>query len=174
MHQSAYLRHHSTETAFKIVHNDIVRPTDSGLVSVLVLLLSAAFEIVDHNILIDILSKRFELQRHELDWFQSYYTGGSQTFSTSNDISGPVALTCNVTQGSVLGPKEFVVYMEDTVETIDKFAVNHHVYADDSQLLTHMCLETVAGHRRRPELCVEHLGDGAHRDGCNLIQTKQS
>ena len=121
--------------------------------------ISAAFDTVDHNILIDILSKRFGIQRHELDWFQSYYTGRSQTFSTSNDISGPVALTCSVPQGSVLGPKEFVVYTEDIVETVDKFAVNNHLYADDSQLLTHMRLETVAERRRRLELWVEYLGD---------------
>ena len=74
-------------------------------------------------------------------------------------MSDPVALTCSVPQGSVLGPKEFVVYTEDIVETIDKFAVNHPLYANDSQLLTHMRLETVAEHRRRLELCVEHLGD---------------
>ena len=86
--QSTYRRHHSTETAVTIVHNDIVRATDFGLVSALVLLdLSAAFDIVDHNILINILSKQFGIQRHELDWFQSYHTGRSQTFSTSNDIS---------------------------------------------------------------------------------------
>ena len=58
-----------------------------------------------------------------------------------------------------LGQKEFVVYTEDIVETIDKFAVNHHLYADDSQLITHMRLETVVEHGRRLELYVEHLGD---------------
>ena len=70
-----------------------------------------------------------------------------------------MALTCSVPQGSVFGLKEFVVYTEDIVETIEKFAVNHHLYADDSQLLTHVRLETVAEHRCRLELCVEHLGD---------------
>ena len=61
--------------------------------------------------------------------------------------------------GFGLCPKEFVAYTEDIVETIDKFAVNHHMYADDSQLFTHMRLETVAEHSRRLELCVEHLGE---------------
>ena len=55
-------------------------------------------------------------------------------------MSDPVALTCSVSQGSVLGPKEFVVYTEDIVETIDKFAVNHHLHVDDSQFLTNMRL----------------------------------
>ena len=51
-HQSAYRQFHSTETAVLIVHNDIVRAMDSGLVSALVFLdFSAAFDTVDHRIL---------------------------------------------------------------------------------------------------------------------------
>ena len=52
--QYAYRRYHSTDTAVIIVHNDIVRSTDAGFVSALVLLdLSAAFDTVDRNILIE-------------------------------------------------------------------------------------------------------------------------
>ena len=54
---------------------------------------------------------------------------------------------------------EFVAYTEDIVETIDRFAVNHHLYADDSQLLTDMHLEAVAEHRHRLKLYVEQLRD---------------
>ena len=48
------------------------------------------------------------------------------------------------------------MYTEDIVKTIDKFAVNHHLYVDVSQLLIHMRLGTGVEHHR---LCVEHLGD---------------
>ena len=59
-HQSVYWQFHSTETAVLIVHSDIVRATDSGLVSALVLLdLSAAFDMVDNCIVLDVLSSRF-------------------------------------------------------------------------------------------------------------------
>ena len=115
--------------------------------------------LIDHNILIDVLWKRFGVRHHELNWFQSYHSGRSQTFIVSDDKFGPVALTCSVPQGSVIGPKEFVAYTEDIVETIDRFAVNNHLYADDSQLLTHMHLEAAAEHRHRLELCVEQLRD---------------
>ena len=58
--QSAYRRFHSTETASAIVHNDIVRATDAGQIKALVLLdLSAAFDTVDHGILLDVLFSRF-------------------------------------------------------------------------------------------------------------------
>jgi Reverse transcriptase (RNA-dependent DNA polymerase) len=49
--QSAYRIHHSTQTAVLTVHNDLVRATDRGHVSLLMLLdLSAAFDTVDHQL----------------------------------------------------------------------------------------------------------------------------
>ena len=53
-YQSAYRLHHSTETALIRVVNDILRSVDSGNVCALVLLdLSAAFDTVDHGLLLN-------------------------------------------------------------------------------------------------------------------------
>ena len=60
--QSTYRQFHSTETAVAIIHNDIVRATDAGQITALVLLdLSAAFDTVDHGSLLDVLSSRFDV-----------------------------------------------------------------------------------------------------------------
>ena len=142
--QSAYRQHHSTEMAVTIIHNDIVRSTDAGFVSALVLLdLSAAFDTVDHAILLEVLTERFVVENLELDWFRSYHTGRTQTFTTPSGNSSPIALTCSVPHGSVIGPKEFIMHTENIKETIDRFIMNHHLYADDSQLLAHTKINVV-------------------------------
>ena len=51
------------------------------------------------------------------------------------------------------------MYTEDIKETIDRFIINHHLYADNSQLLAHMKINAVMEHRRRLESCVESLRD---------------
>ena len=74
--QSAYRKFHSTETAVLAVHNDLVRSIDRNQISLLVLLdLSAAFDTVDHNILLTVLSSRFGVDDTAYDWFESYLSG---------------------------------------------------------------------------------------------------
>ena len=72
-HQSAYCKHHSTETALLHIHDHLIGAIGSQKVSCLCLLdLSAAFDTTDHDILITRLSSWFGIHGSVLSWFKSY------------------------------------------------------------------------------------------------------
>ena len=103
--QSGFRPHHSTETALVKVFNDIHLNTDSGRITVLVLLdLSAAFDTVDHNILLDRLENWLGLSGSVLNWFESYVKGRDYFVSVGNYTSEQTEMTRGVPRGSILGP----------------------------------------------------------------------
>ena len=95
--QSAYKEFHSTETALLKVHNDVTLNIDKGKVTVLTLLdLSAAFDTIDHNILIKRLSLWYGISSTALNWFLSYLTGRHQTIKIANWFSAALPTSCDV------------------------------------------------------------------------------
>ena len=97
--QSAYCPGHSTETALFKVVKDPVSALDLGKFLVLVLLdLSAAFDTVDHDILLHCLHHVFGIQDKALSWFKSYLTNSFQMVSIRDTISDPVELCYGVPQ----------------------------------------------------------------------------
>ena len=103
--QSAYRPGHSCETAILRVLNDVLRNADCGNVTLLVLLdLSAAYDVIDHDLLLNRLRNEAGLVGTALSWFQSYLSDRTQRVIVQNATSGNHALTCGVPQGSVLGP----------------------------------------------------------------------
>ena len=80
--QSAYRPKHSTETALLRVFNDLLMAGDSDQVSVLALLdLSAAFDTIDHSLLLSRLRRVFNVQDTALLFFESYLSDRSQVVS---------------------------------------------------------------------------------------------
>ena len=79
-HQSAYREFHNTETALLKVHNDLICAADKNDISILAPLdLSAAFDTIDHHILLDRLRITMGLSGTVLSWFESFVTGRSQS-----------------------------------------------------------------------------------------------
>ena len=102
----------STETALVKVHNDIVSAIDNQSYIILLLLdLSAAFDIVDHKILPQRLSCLFGINGKALRWFKSYLENRKQVVNVKGATSCRKDLRCGVPQGSVLEPILYVLYM---------------------------------------------------------------
>ena len=133
--QSAYRPHHSTETALLKVTNDLLSAMDDGKISVLVLLdLSAAFDTIDHEILLHRLHNVFGFGNTVLSWFQSYLENRTQTVVVHGKHSTPASLHYGVPQGSVLGPILFILYTQPLSNVIQHYPVFHQMYADDTQI----------------------------------------
>ena len=138
VYQSAYRAQHSTETALVHLYNDMILTIDSGEVGALVLLdMSAAFDTIDHGIMLDVLRRRFGIQDAALDWFASYFVDRTQVVVTGTDSSSVCELKIGTPQGSVLGPRSFVTYAEDVTEVFQQHRVRHHLFADDMQGTKH-------------------------------------
>ena len=133
--QSAYRQLHSTETALLRVQNDLFQAVDNEGGAILVLLdLRAAFDTIDHQKLLNLLSQSFGIRGVALKWFESYLKDRTQTVQIGSSTSTPVTLKYGVPQGSVLGPILFTMYITPLGNIIRKHGLNFHLYADDTQL----------------------------------------
>ena len=115
--------------------SDILQAVDRGDLAALVLLdLSAAFDTVDHSILLERLQQTFGIGDTALCWFQSYLSSRKQYVRRGPNKSSITYLICGVPQGSVLGPILFVLYTVDLLRVIDSHGLTPHMYADDTQV----------------------------------------
>ena len=117
--QSPYKRYHSTETALLKVQNDILMAIDpKKCVALLLLDTYAAFDTVDHEILFERMSKRFEIKDQVLQWFQSYLQNRTQTVTIDSVKSISKDLNWGVPQGSVLGPVSYLLYTAKNAQPV--------------------------------------------------------
>ena len=133
--QSGYRMHHSTETVLIKISNDLCCALDEGRNAVLVLLdLSSAFDMVDHDILLERLQTRFGCTGKVLKWLRSYLTQRQQFVSVDGYESDPQMVRWGVPQGSVLGPLLFNEYISPVEDIILAHGLSVLLYADDTQL----------------------------------------
>ena len=133
--QSAYRKSYSTETALLKVHNDLLMNMNNQKVTLLVLLdLSAAFDTVDHKILLSRLQSSFGIRGTALAWLSSYLSNRRQRIIYDGCQSEDFKLRFGLQQGSCLGPLLFTIYSSKLFHIIRNNLPDVHTYADDTQL----------------------------------------
>ena len=128
-----------TETALRKVITDIFATLDRGQISLLDMFdLNAAFDTVDHSILLRRLEISFGIWGVALEWFSSYLTGRSQQVSVHNVMAMFVFIDYGMPHGSVLGPVLFLQCTSDLVELVRSSGLLAYGYADDLQVYCHI------------------------------------
>ena len=156
--QSAYKTFHSTETALVKVHNDIVSATDNPPYIILLLLdLPAAFDTVDHKILLQRLSCRFGINGKALRWLKSYLENREQVINVKGATSCRRDLQCGVPQGSMLGPILFVLYTSPLGDIVRSHGLSCHFYADDTQIYCSFKFHDQAASVQAIESCLNDI-----------------
>ena len=133
--QSAYRKGHSTETALLRVWSDMLMAADDRKVTLLGLLdMSAAFDCVDHLILLNRLQDAVGIEGAALNWIRSFLSDRTQQVVYGDERSATSVVLYGVPQGTVLGPLLFVLYTAQLFNVIAQHGVDVHQYADDIQL----------------------------------------
>ena len=150
--------YHCTESSILRVMNDILIGIDNKNVCLLTLLdLSAAFDTIDHTILLNRLECTFGLKGTALKWFFSYLTDRTQCIKVDNEYSNETKLSFGVPQGSVLGPVLFSIYTQPIAEIITAHRTNYHKYADDTQLYNFSKIDKIPALVSAKEECISDV-----------------
>ena len=128
---SAYRPKFSCETALLRLTNDtLVGMEQKEVTPLLAIDLSAAFDTVNHNILLDVLQKRFGIKSTALNWVSSYLRPRTCKISVRKAYSSLRDLEFSVPEGSCSGPKFFLAYIS-TLCDIPHNEIDIFGFADD-------------------------------------------
>ena len=124
--QSAYRERHYTETALLKLQSDILTALDSGSRAVLLMLdLSAAFDTIDHGILLSRLNSLYSIRGDALYWFKSYLSNRVQRVIIDDTVSECKDLNFGAPQGSVLGPEIYCMYTKPIFDIFAGHDLSH-------------------------------------------------
>ena len=110
------------------VFDDLLCTINDHKYVLLVLLdLRAAFDTIDHDVLMLHLQKLFGQKGDALKWLRSYFSNRRQCIVIRSRSSSSLPLTTGVPQGSVVGPGTFPAYTKPLGDMVSVHDVNLHL-----------------------------------------------
>ena len=110
-YQHGYKKFHSTETMLLEMYDEILTGFEDNFCTVLVMIdMSAAFDTVDIDVLLRILSEALNVKEVALSWFESFLRNRTQCVKIENSFSSTISSKYGVPPGSTLGPILYNTY----------------------------------------------------------------
>ena len=136
-YQPAYRKYYSCETSPVKLVNDMLWAMEKQLVTVVVILdLSAAFDTVDHDLLLEVLGKQYGIVRMAREWYTSYLKPRTFKVSIRGTTSQPRQLDYSVPKGSVQEAFLFIAYASTLDLVVQPSGLALNGFTDDHSICT--------------------------------------
>ena len=126
-------------------------------VAVLLLDNSAAFDTVDHTILLHRLKEDYKIKGNALKLIQSYLTERKFSILINDEIGDSEDLSYGVPQGSILGPLFYILYVKPIEKIIEGYDLNVNLYADDVQIYVGFKANNIKQTEKQLEKCMKSI-----------------
>ena len=109
--------------------------TQVTLLALLDSVMSAAFDCVDNDLLLQRLQPSFGITGTSLGWTRSFLSDRTYQRAYGGELSATHLLQCGLSQGSVLGPLLYILYTVDICHVVERHNLCLHLYAEYCGLL---------------------------------------
>ena len=106
---------------------------EHGIVTLMVLYLSAVFDTIDHDVLFSRMESTLGITGPALEWSRSYLSGRNIRVQKDDWFAASQEILWSLPQGSVLGPLLFLVYLPPLGILIRSLGLEHRAHADDTR-----------------------------------------